>query len=234
MNFHVLRLHRVPIFEQLLLEEALLRTDPRNWCLINVGSPPSIVMGISGKKEELVDCAQATSLGIPLIKRFSGGGTVLVDEETLFVTFICQKELHPFPSFPEPILRWAEDLYKQTFSHPQFRLRENDFAIGDKKCAGNAQYIKKDRWLHHTSFLWDYSQERMQLLLMPKKTPKYREGRAHADFLCRLKDFFPSKEHFIDGLLQALAERYALEHHTREEVLSSLTSDARIATALVT
>ena len=34
-------------------------------------------MGISGKPEELVNLDR---LSIPLIKRFSGGGTVVVDE----------------------------------------------------------------------------------------------------------------------------------------------------------
>jgi lipoate-protein ligase A len=29
---------------------------------------------------------------IPVIKRFSGGGTVIVDENTLFVTFVCDDE----------------------------------------------------------------------------------------------------------------------------------------------
>ena len=48
-----------PIYDQLLLEEALLRSDTRNWCIISEGSPPAIVMGISGKKHELIDCARA-------------------------------------------------------------------------------------------------------------------------------------------------------------------------------
>ena len=49
---HVVRMRGVPILQQLRLEEALLRTDDRNWCLINDGGPndlpPSVVMGISG------------------------------------------------------------------------------------------------------------------------------------------------------------------------------------------
>ncbi len=45
----LLRLHKVPILRQLLLEEALLRADSSNWCIINNGtSVPAIVMGISG------------------------------------------------------------------------------------------------------------------------------------------------------------------------------------------
>src|ERR1700722_19149884 len=112
MTFHFLHLSQYPIYDQLLLEEALLRSDARNWCLINEGTPTAIVMGISGKKEELIDTARAQEDRIPVIKRFSGGGTVIVDENTFFVTFICQKEIHDFSPYPEPILRWHEGLYR--------------------------------------------------------------------------------------------------------------------------
>lgn len=45
----LLRLQNVPILRQLLLEEALLRVDSNNWCIVNDGtSVPAIVMGISG------------------------------------------------------------------------------------------------------------------------------------------------------------------------------------------
>ncbi len=234
MSFHVIHLQNAPIYEQLLLEETLLHSDTRNWCMISQGSPPSIVLGISGKKHELVDCAAAKKRGIPLVKRFSGGGTVVVDEATLFITFICQKSFHTFPAFPEPILRWGEEMYKDLLPHPEFALRENDFVIGHKKCGGNAQYIKKERWLLHTSFLWDYSSAHMDLLLMPKKTPVYRAGRKHSDFLCRLKDFFPSKEELIQNFLRTLSTQYELVYHSFEEVRSFLTPGSRIATELLT
>lgn len=208
----ILRLNSCPISEQLQLEEKLLRSDTGNWCLINEGSTPAIVMGISGKKEELVDLEKAEKSGIPILKRFSGGGTVIVDENTLFVTFICAKELHPFPAFPEPIMRWTEEIYRAVFQHPDFRLRENDYVFGDRKFGGNAQYIKKDRWLHHSSLLWDYSPEKMQYLLHPKKTPPYRAGRSHEDFLCRLCDYFPKKEQLIERLVQELDRRFAIQN----------------------
>ncbi len=60
--------------------------------------------------------------------------------------------------------------------------------IDDKKCGGNAQYIKKDRFVHHTSFLWNYSSENMAYLKLPAKRPKYRQDRGHGEFLCRLKE----------------------------------------------
>lgn len=47
---HLLRLQGFPVLRQLQLEEALLRADLRNWCLLNdgAGDQPTIVLGISG------------------------------------------------------------------------------------------------------------------------------------------------------------------------------------------
>lgn len=219
MTFHLIHTQGLPILEQLHLEEALLRDDTRNFCLINEGSTPAIVMGISGKVEELVACEAAKEASIPVIKRFSGGGTVVVDQDTLFVTFICQKSLHPFAAYPEPILRWSAEIYAAAF--PQIQLSENDYSIGEKKCGGNAQYIKKERWLHHTSFLWDYSSHNMELLLHPKKTPAYRNGRSHEDFICKLSTHFSEKRIWIQVLKKELQKRYQI-YETELESLAAI------------
>eukprot|EP01018_Ginkgo_biloba_P024782 Gb_39004 [translate_table: standard] len=49
-----------------------------------------------------------------------------------------------------------------------------NYAFGDRKFGGNAQSITKGRWLHHTSFLWDYKAENMAYLKLPARAPKYR------------------------------------------------------------
>ena len=98
MRFSTIFLESTPIIEQLYIEEALLRADNRNILLVNVGSPPAIVMGISGKPEELI---HQEKVDIPVIKRFSGGGTVVVDENTLFVTLICNTD--DVPIKPSPV-----------------------------------------------------------------------------------------------------------------------------------
>lgn len=233
MTLHTLYLENMPIFEQLVLEEALLRGDTRNWCIINRGSTPAIVMGISGKPHELIDLSKVGS-HMPVIKRFSGGGTVVVDENTLFVTFIFQKEAHDFHCFPEPIMQWSHALYKAVFPMDFFALRENDYVLKDKKCGGNAQYIKKDRWLLHTSFLWDYHPKNMDYLLHPKKTPRYREDRAHTDFLCRLKEYFPFQDTFLTHLKDALASRYNLQAASYDEIRPLLGQSFRQTTTYLT
>lgn len=230
--FKLLHLKFYPIYEQLLLEERLLRADTGNWCIINEGSSPAIVMGISGKKYELINCKAALQNSMPLIKRFSGGGTVVVDKNTLFITFICQKQLHPFPAYPEPIMKWTEEIYREVFLHPEFQLKENDYVFGERKFGGNAQYIKKDKWLHHTSFLWDYAEENMKYLLHPKKTPSYRAGRPHAEFLCRLNEFFPEKKVLIERFISELEKRYPIERSNLEDALK-MGSDTRQSTTFV-
>lgn len=169
-------------------------------------------MGISGQPENLLNVELVKRDNIPVIRRFSGGGTVIVDEETLFVTFIFSKGSLDIAPFPESIMRWSADLYASSWQIPGFFLRENDYVIGDKKCGGNAQYIKKDRWLHHTSFLWDYKPGNMEYLQLPMKRPKYREDRSHQEFLCCLKNYqFDSLRDLSSDLVSELVKRFYIE-----------------------
>ncbi|NGX45854.1 MAG: Lipoate-protein ligase LplJ [Chlamydiae bacterium] len=229
----LLHVQNMPILEQLELEEALLRTDDRNFCIINEGSPPAIVMGISGKAEELVDLELLAKAPIPLIKRFSGGGTVVVDEKTLFISFICQKNLHSFEPYPEPIMRWTAEVYREALGLESFHLKENDYALGEKKFGGNAQYLRKERWLHHSTLLWDFSAEKMRYLQQPKKAPAYRMGRSHLDFLCRLSEYVSTRELFLENFKEALSRHVFLQPVTLEELSSSLKLAHRKSTSLL-
>lgn len=200
----------MPIFEQLALEEALLRTDERNVCLVNMGSPKAIVLGISSDPKELLCPTKLKEEPVPVIRRFSGGGTVIIDEQTLFISFLCNKKDIDVSPFPEPLLAWSANIYAESWKIPHFSLQTQDYTIGNKKCGGNAQYIKKDRWLHHTSFLWDYTAKNMEYLTLPKKQPDYRANRTHDDFLCRLKDFAPSPDTLIERLKDCLSSHFHL------------------------
>lgn len=207
MTINILTFNNLPILEQLQIEEGLLRTNGENWVLINIGSPKAIVMGISSKPEEVVNLPLALKDDLPLIQRFSGGGTVIVDENTLFVTFIFQKTSHNFDLHPKAILEWAGSLFKNGLNLPEFTIQGNDFALKNRKIGGNAQYIKKDRFLHHTSFLWDFTPSNMSYLLHPPKEPAYRQGRSHLDFIAPLSPHL-SKIEFEKRLITFLSSNY--------------------------
>ncbi len=90
--------------------------------------------------------------------------------------------------------------------------------IGEKKCGGNALYIKKDRWLVHTSFLWDFDPARMNLLKHPAKTPNYREGRSHEEFVCCLSDHLEDREIWIEGLKKSLTNQLGAKEISANEL----------------
>ena len=53
----------------------------------------AIILGIGGKPERLVDVNAAKKDGVLVLKRFSGGGTVVVDHDSLWTTFIGRNEV---------------------------------------------------------------------------------------------------------------------------------------------
>jgi len=219
-SLQLLKLQGQTIQQQLEIEEALLRNDDRNWCIIQHGVPPSIVLGISGKPENLVDLERHDSNPIPLIKRYSGGGTVVVDQNTAFVTFICQGEQLRVNSCPDRIFEWSDRFYKRVFKDYPFNMRERDYVFDDRKFGGNAQYLAKNRWVHHSSLLWDYDEALMRLLLLPKKRPQYRLERAHSEFLCKLRDYLPSKEVLWQRVETVLAEIFNVTHADTDQIES--------------
>lgn len=227
---HIAHLSGTSIFTQLQWEEALLRADQRNWCLINHGAPPAIVMGISGQLHELVDQERLQRDPIPVIRRFSGGGTVVVDEQTLFVTFIFNTGIMAIPPFPEPIMRWTEQLYQPVFHPHPFKLQENDYVMGSKKFGGNAQSITKHRWLHHSTLLYDFTPARMDYLRLPAKAPNYRMQRPHTEFLCCLSNYWPSIISLKENLLERLQNLFHLIDADLNELTKAATLPHRKAT----
>ncbi|KAG2578921.1 lipoate-protein ligase LplJ-like isoform X2 [Panicum virgatum] len=214
-----------PILRQLHLEERLLRCTEDNWCVINDGTaPPTIVMGVSGRVSELVEIEPVLRDRVPVVRRFSGGGTVIVDQGTVFVTFICNRSaVEGLQPFPRDIMSWSGQLYGKVFDRfGEFHLRENDYAFSHRKFGGNAQSITKNRWVHHTSFLWDYDVKNMDYLKIPKRAPEYRLARNHTDFLCRMKEYLPSRSVFTDGVITALGEHFSVQPTDLETALSTV------------
>lgn len=221
------------IFDQLQLEEALLRSDDRNWCLINRGTSPAIVMGISGKKELMINNDKISKNPVPLIRRFSGGGTVFVDKNTYLITWICNSSCTAVECSPHHVHEWAKLFYQTALPTIDFQLRENDYVVHDRKCGGNAQYFRKHRWLHHSSFLWDYDPQNMDYLLMPPKMPKYRLQRNHDQFLCRLQDFFSNRLTFEKSIFDSLQNSFAIKKIDIEDVSHLLALDHRKVTQII-
>lgn len=212
----LLDLQGVSVEEQLYLEEALLRIGTGSWCLINWQAPPAIVMGVSGKAESWIHMQTLAKAPIPVIQRYSGGGTVVIGPDTLLISFIMSQELLPHVApYPEALLQWSSQLYAPLFrslAAPHLFTRiEQDYTLGGKKCGGNAQYLAKGRWVHHTSWLWDFTAAQMEYLMPPPKQPLYRQGRTHLDFLTPLCHHFPSAVNWLQEFVHLLQHAFTVE-----------------------
>ena len=81
--------NKLNLLDQLRIEEILMRNSSGNYFILNSGLiETSVVLGISGKPLELIDVEKCKDANIKVIRRFSGGGTVIVDNSTIFSTFI--------------------------------------------------------------------------------------------------------------------------------------------------
>ena len=102
----------------------------------------SIVLGYSGKVHELINVEAAAADKVPLVRRYTGGGTVVVDPSTggsifgsrrhyrhhhlpvslpisscsVFTTFIMNDTDVPSKPFPRDIMAWSEeDVFRPMF-----------------------------------------------------------------------------------------------------------------------
>jgi len=230
---NLLQLSGYPIYDQLKLEEALLRINTENWCLLNYEAPPAIIMGISGCPEALLNRELLKLRPIPVIRRFSGGGTVVTDEDTLFATFICNSQDLNVLCYPQHVFEWSKTIYGPAFQEFGFELVENDYVIGNRKFGGNAQYMRQNRWLHHSSLLWRFRPEYMNYLKLPFKRPKYRLNRSHQEFLCSLDQYMPSKELVLKKILDSVSRVFEIKKVDLTAARERLSEPHRQATALI-
>ncbi len=203
MTIYLKILKNTSIEKQLAIEEALLRSDNRFFVIIGTDLPKAIVMGSSQKKEEVIHLEKAKESNFPIIQRYSAGGCVILDHNSIMVTFIANRADVDIELFPNSIMNWSAEFYKHSLPIEHFSLSANDYTIKDRKIGGNAQYIRKDRFVHHTSFLWDYCKDHMDILPHPPKEPAYRNKRSHDEFLTTIKPHL-SKEEFVLSIEKGL------------------------------
>jgi lipoate-protein ligase A len=66
-------------------------------------------MGIGGKPEQLLDVNAVKRDGVVCIKRFSGGGTVVLDHDSIWTTVIARPGHFVKDMFPRPIMDWSSE-----------------------------------------------------------------------------------------------------------------------------
>jgi lipoate-protein ligase A len=176
---------------------------------------PAVVLGASCRvgDDVLQDACQAD--GVPLARRSSGGGTVVIGPGALNVTVVL--------AAATPALR-AVDLAQ---AHVLDRIAQaiavrgpavevlglGDLTLGRRKFSGSAQRRLRDHFLVHASILYDFPLDLVaRYLRLPRRQPAYREGRPHDQFLTNL----PLPRHL---LVDAIRDAWLAPGQAPERVL---------------
>ena len=186
--------------ENLACDEALL-----DWCESGEGTEclrfweslaPFVVVGYANKVATEVNVAACEARKIPILRRCSGGGTVVQGPGCLNYTLVLpitkDGPLHSIPVANQFIMRHnraaIEPEVRSQKSEARVAIRgHTDLAIGGRKFSGNSQRRRKHYLLFHGTFLLNFDLTLISdLLQMPSKQPDYRESRKHADFLTNI------------------------------------------------
>ncbi|MBK9140693.1 MAG: lipoate--protein ligase family protein [Verrucomicrobia bacterium] len=180
--------------ENLALEEVLLDDcEAGGDEVLRVWEPaePFVVVGYGNAVAAEVNLAACAREGVPVLRRSSGGGTVVQMPGCLCYALILRVEraaaLAGIRETNRYILGRVAGALRSLVPWPIEWAGDTDLAIGNRKFAGNSQRRKRHAVLFHGSLLLraDLSQI-SRLLPQPSREPAYRAGRSHEEFLLNL------------------------------------------------
>lgn len=111
---------------------------------------PSVVVGSYQNICREVHVETLRKLGIPVVRRMSGGGTVYHDLGNVNYTYITRQErLVDYDRCLQPVIDALNAI-----GVPARKSRTCDIAIGERKISGSAQRVTGGRVLHHGTLLF--------------------------------------------------------------------------------
>lgn len=184
-----------------------------------------IVLGRTGQVDEEIDRPAVITDRVPVLRRFSGGGTVVQGPGCFNFSFILSRERDPrladlrqsYVIILSRVTELLDSLGVRAVVKPisDIALRE-----GERKISGNAQHRGRRYLLHHGTLLCQFDLNLLaRYLRIPREVPEYRQGRGHLDFVAN-----------IDQSVATLRSVF-LDHFHPRKVSSSLSAAEQSALA---
>jgi lipoate---protein ligase len=176
--------------EEALLDQAECRQGSeilRFW----ESTVPFVVLGFSNSFRTEAFPEACAAAGIPILRRCSGGGTVLQVPGCLNYALILSMENRPELASVTGTNRFVMDrnaAILQSLCGGSITVNGiTDLSLDGRKFSGNAQRRRRRYLLFHGTFLMEADLALIDRFLpLPVRQPSYRRGRSHADFLTTL------------------------------------------------
>jgi lipoate-protein ligase A len=151
------------------------------------------VLGRGSQGEEEVDLAACRRLGVPVLRRSSGGAAVVVGPGCLMYAVILSYELRPELRMLDAAHRFVRGRVAEAASACVSHIAPagtSDLVVTRKeprKFSGISLRCKRTHFLYHGTLMYDFDIGLIEKCLrMPPREPEYRAGRSHTRFLSNL------------------------------------------------
>jgi len=163
-----------------------------------------VVVGYGNQVATEVNTSACAAEGIPILRRCSGGGTVLQGPGCLNYSLLLKIEEHGSLASITAANRFIMERNREAIEREGRRQKaegrivirgctdmvlepQSSTTEAHLKFSGNAQRRRKQFLLFHGTFLLQFDLTLIdRFLRMPSKEPDYRQGRSHKDFLTNL------------------------------------------------
>jgi lipoate-protein ligase A len=126
--------------------------------------------------------------GVRVLRRFSGGGAVVLGPGCLNYAVVLSLVSWPALTDVAASFRFILERIVAALSIPGLSAAgEADLALGGRKVSGNAQRRGRRALIHHGTLLYGFDpQLATRYLKEPARQPAYRAARRHAEFIANL------------------------------------------------
>ena len=172
------------------LPDAQLMNENTNKFLLWIPDRSYIVLGASNNAKDAVVQEATLKDNIIVLKRRTGGQTVMLTPNNLIISAVITDEsiMKPkdvFNRFNDHIIGAIEKNHTVKFSTRGI----SDIAMGEKKIMGSSMYRGQGKLFYHAVLNFNEPSSTFQKYLKhPSNEPDYRKGRMHHEFVTSLKE----------------------------------------------
>lgn len=181
--------------ENLACDEALLDAceEGRTGAVLRFFESPEVmvVVGYGNQVDREVDLPACAAARVPVLRRVSGGGTVVLGPGCLGYAVILPLAWAPELETVSGTNRFVMERHRAAIStllgRPVEIQGHTDLTVDGRKFSGNSQRRRRGAVLFHGTFLAGMDLAPIsRLLRMPSHQPEYRQARHHGDFVTNL------------------------------------------------
>ena len=159
---------------------------------------PCVVLGRASKWCEEVDEVACLNDGVPVLRRASGGASIVAGPGCLMysvlISYLNRPAWRGLDVAHQQVMNRVCDAVQRTVDIFQLPLTISiqgtcDLTIDGRKLSGNALRCKRNWMLYHGTILYSMPLEWLTLyLLEPPRQPDYRQAREHGSFVTNILD----------------------------------------------